>query len=247
MTTYLITSAFCKSKLLEQCLQSTEVPATMEHIIVDNHYPIDKEENQFKIKLLAQVHGCHYLDSGKDLGLHEGFNNAVEKFDIGPDDLVIGLDPDDRPSPGALHALEYHLREDAGLAVLGLAFSVIYERFKTILGFDNQTYHKETVWIHPNVEMWNVAAYNMELIHSMGGFKETFAYYGGLESALYGAWSKKGMNLGYLPGYTSEYTPVDRADLTLFDPEYRLWKNDHVAEKFRGSFEEWLKYNNRLQ
>jgi hypothetical protein len=243
---YLFTPAFCKHSLLFDCLHhiyedENLLPEEMTHVIIDNHYPIDKKTNQRMIQYAAEASRCVYIDCGKDRGLHGGLNFACEKLGVGSEDIVIGCDPDDRPDTRIFQAMVDVMKTDPTLAVLSGMFWVIEERLKTV-PFKKEVIVSHNVLIHPNVEMWNVAAFNMRFIKEIGGFREAYNYYGGLESALFGEWQKRDLRLGYLADYKTESKPMDRQDPVFFDPEYRQWKTAHVGG-FTGSFEEWLVLN----
>ncbi len=238
--TVLITPCFAKAALLRDLLEFLALnPPGIDHYILGNHYPINRHTNNDEIRCLANDYGCKFIDSIRDLGLHHSLNNAVKQIGLDDDDIVITVDPDDRPTPGFVDAINNVMRWDDKLAVLALNFWVIDERIKEqklaqelILG--------HSVCIHPSVEMFTIAAFNMRFINSIGGFDEPLPYYGGLESYLHSKWAPMGMRLGYLEHYRADAAPVDRGDPNLFDPEFRLWKNAHVAG-YKGGFEEWLK------
>lgn len=242
MNTWLVTSAFCKADLLEDLLEfvySTPPKTKFTHIICDNHYPIDKENNRQKIKELSEEFGCHYIDSGRDLGLHRGINNAMMKAGVLPGDILVGLDPDDRPQAGFLDTMKAVMQAQPSLAVLCTSFSVIYQKMGEGVPFKPMMIAGHPVMVHPSIEMWNVAAFNTHFLNDIGGISQPNAYYGGIEVDLYRSWQKRGMFYGYLAGVTSEAVPVNRADTSLFDPQYRQWKTDHV-NGYKKSFEEWL-------
>lgn len=242
MTVWLFTPSFCKWKLLENCLEhvySSPHMTAFRHVIIDNHYPVEKEENHSQLKRLSYNFGCDYVDSGKDLGLHNGINNAMLKMGVKPGDILIGLDPDDRPSPGFIDIFTEVMQSDPDLAIACATFGVIEQKIKEGVPFQKRTIAGRRILIHPTVEMWNVAAFNTQFIFDIGGFHQPHAYYGGVEIALYPAWSRRSMYYGYLTDINSEYVPVDRSDRNLFDPEYRQWKDAHLAG-FKGGFEEWI-------
>jgi hypothetical protein len=255
MKIYLFTPAFCKAKLLEDALEFyyAQNHPKVEHVITDNHYPVNKEENRAEIKRLAEKFGCHYVDSGKDLGWHEGMNNAVKVLGITEDDMILGCDPDDRASPGTIQALidvmtEDRSKENQEIGFLGINFWVLPWKMR-----DHGLVMKEIeiaghkVWVHPSVEMWNVGAFNTKLVFSMGGFSQMSPYYGGLEVRLHNEWKKHGMKLCYLKDYTADYRPLDRNDPTLFDPDYGAWKVDAGHKGYKKSFEEWLQEKGKLE
>lgn len=248
MNTYLITPAFCKSKMLKQCLEHIykTPPNVHQHVIIDNRYPVNKEQNRKDIQDLCEEYDCTYIDSGKDLGLHQGINNAANILGIQPTDYVIGHDPDDRASPCFVDAITAVMAEAPELAILAPAFWVIDWRKSQGVPFEVKTVAGHEIWIHPTIEMWNVAGWNWKFVHQMGGLHQPNEYYGGLEASIYPHMKKAGLRLAYMPHVRSDAVQLDRTDETLFDPEYRQWKDAHLAG-FKGSFEEWLKIHAPLK
>jgi len=248
MRTFLFTPAFCKAKLLEDCLKHFYMEkkrdpfyAAMRHVVIDNHYPVNKERNRDWIKIYCEQYNCLYVDSGKDLGLHEGLNHAMKEVGITREDYMLVCDPDDRPAPGSLKALKQVMKADPKIAVAACVGYDYYHSVRRNSKPDLIAEHQ--VFIHNTVEMWNVAAYHVGFIKDIGGFKEIFAYYGGIEAALYDQWKDLGMKLAYLKNFNCDWTPVNKHDPELFDVDYRNWKTAHTSREFDGSFEEFLTRN----
>src|SRR6185312_3401257 len=133
MKTFIVTPAFCKAKLLEHCLAhiySSPIKRPFEHFVLHQHYPVDKERNGERIKEIAKKYGCHLIDSGGDIGLHEGLNNMMRIVDLQEGDHLVGCDPDDRPSPGWVDLLTEGLEQNPNIAVMGAVFWVIVQRRK---------------------------------------------------------------------------------------------------------------------
>ncbi len=211
------------------------------HVILGNHYPVDKKYNQWKIQELAKHYGCIYIDSLYDRGLHQSLNYALAILDIQPTDIFIGCDSDDRPSHGAFQALRTVMIHDPSIAVLGLNFWVLpMKQEKEGRPWPESTIAGHRVWTHPGAEMFNVVSFNMKLIQEIGGFYQPNAYYGGIEIALYREWSKRQMKLCYLIDHSAEAVQVNREDPLLYDKSYGQWKIDHATKGFSGSFEEWV-------
>lgn len=215
---------------------------SFQHVIIDNHYPINKDWNRRRIRDLAEYYGCTLVDSGGDLGLHEGINNAARVVGMRPEDHFIGCDPDDRPQQGFVNAIRSVLEADPTFAVVGCSFWVIPWRKDQGVAFQEVPVGGQRVWVHPGVEMWNVAGFNWKFITEIGGMRQPNSHYGGLEACLFPEWQKRGMKLGYLPDVRSDAVKLDQNDTRIFDPEYRQWKDAHVAG-FKGGFEDWLRAN----
>jgi hypothetical protein len=245
MKQWVITPAFCKAKLLEGQLAHLDTVMDRERhhqVIIDQHYPVDKERNREEIRELAAKYKCTLVDSGGDLGLHHGFNNAtIKQLNIPSEDFVIGCDPDDRPSNGFVDHFTRVLVSDPKMAAICATFWVIDMRYtEGVFKNREETIDGLRVWIHPGVEMFNVVGFNWNWLKSVGGFSQPNNFYGGLEMHLHRKWTEKKMRYGYLPSVRSDAQFIDRGDATLFDPEYRQYKDAHLAG-FTGSFEAWLK------
>ncbi len=230
--------------MLESCLdnlylETKKIADVDEHVILLNHYPIDKEENNKQIKYLANKYNCTLIDSGSDLGLHKSLNNACKILNIQDDDTLIVCDPDDRPTPNFAKPFKDVIDADKSIAVLGCNFWVIEDRFKEGK-LTESVIAGHRVWTHKNIEMYNLAAYNYSFIRSIGGFNEPLPYYGGLECYLYSKFN--GLKMAYLADVRSDNVKLDEKDTRLFDPRYRAWKtrSTHGGEE-QIAFEDWLK------
>lgn len=244
MKTFLFTPAFCKWKMLADCLEHIykTPPRDVEHVIILQHYPVNLEENNQRIRDLAKQYGCTLVDSGSDVGLHNGLNNAMKVVGVTREDYIIGCDPDNRPTPGFIDAFRDVMKADPTIAVLGMNFWVITERFQQGKLTEAKIADR-AVWLHPNVEMWDVCAFNSGLIHDIGGFSQPNNYYGGLEIYLMRHWVPRGMKLAYLADFRSDHATVDHNDPRLVDQSYREWKISHATKGFSGSFADFLAVN----
>lgn len=243
MRKFLITPAFCKAALLRDFMRWIDETQKYEdslHIVTDNHYPVDQENNSDAIRGICDRHSAYYIDSGADIGLHKSLNKAIEFFGIQSTSLLVGCDADDRPSPGAINSLFKVMEVDPTIGVLGLQFSVIRDRHAQGV-LSEETVAGERVWRHPGLEMYNVAAFNMKMIHSMGGFHQPNQYYGGIEVALWPEMQKMGLHLAYLADHCSDAIAVDRSDPKLFDASYGDWKIAHATKGYKGSYGDWIK------
>jgi hypothetical protein len=243
---YLVTPAFCKAPLLAQCLDHlyadpTTTGLTTRHIIIDNHYPVEKERNSAVIKELAAKFNCRYVDSGKDLGLHHGLNNAIKQVNVNKDDLLIGCDPDDRPRPGAMKALVDVMNYNPKIAIAALTFNILHRNFGDLMA--RASVNKPPVprhWAHPSTDMWKIAAFRMSFVEQCNGFQEPNKYYGGIESNFHQHWKRLNMQLVYLPDHQLDHVGEENSPEFL-DTEYWQYKQAHVRGQFTESFEEWIK------
>lgn len=215
-------------------------------VIVNDHYPIHPEDQETVRKFSSQFHDFIWIDAGKNLGMQGAINFALKEVNAQPEDIVILSDPDDYASAGSYQALESVIRHK-DFAVVALGFKQIDDNRKKLnpIPRDDFAFLEPNIkyWIHPSVDLWHIAAYRMEWIQSIGGFGQAYKYWGGLESYMYERMVKDRMKLVYLSDYNCEAVELDRNDPTLFDPEFRQYKNDIHKNQYPGSFSEWLSTN----
>jgi hypothetical protein len=82
---------------IEQYYKTKHPEVETNHILVDQHWPINYSKQKRALELIAKKFGCQLLDPGKNLGLHEGFNWAWRQQAIPDNAMVIGYDPDSWP------------------------------------------------------------------------------------------------------------------------------------------------------
>lgn len=245
---WVFTPAFCKAAMLKGLIHHLHSnPDHLEgfkHVVIDQHYPVEKEKNQKQIRELCKESGSIYVDSLYDRGLHRGLNHAMKVVGVESTDIFIGCDPDDRPSVGSFKAMKKVMENEPMVAVCGLNFWVLPWKQKKDGDWPKEKLGGENVWVHPGVEMWNIAAFNLPFITRLGGFHQPNAFYGGIEVFLYEYWRQHGMKLVYLIDHTSEAVPVDRDNPDLYDKTYGTWKIDHACHGYLHGYEQWLKEKN---
>jgi hypothetical protein len=76
----------------EMCYQKPDA-----HYLVDNEYPLKKDEVKETIKKLSDKYGCTVLEPKKNLGLRQGLLWGLEQAKLNDDDKVIIYDSSDYP------------------------------------------------------------------------------------------------------------------------------------------------------
>lgn len=253
--TLIVTPAFCKASMLQDCLENIyQTPLKdVTHYILDNHYPVDEAENRKQIRALADRFGCTYLDSGGDIGLYRSCNAMMSHAGLSKEDIIMGCDPDDRPTPGWVDAFRSVMLADPSYAIVAATFPFYgvpeVERanapstpfFDHVRNLREETVAGIKVMVHPGVEMWKVACTNTRMLMEMGGLpiEPKHQLYGGQECLQFNWWRERGMKLGYVPSITAEHVKTDYSP-SRFDAAYRTWKNAHLGG-FSGRFADWLK------
>lgn len=241
MNKWIVTPAFCKAAVLEENFKNiaSAPPMGYKRVIIDGHYPVDKDENRKRIQQLCADYGAVYLDPGCDLGLHKNLNYAIDTLGIGPEDVMYGLDPDDFPAPGSIEKIEAIMQADRGIAVCANGWSLIDQRVRegrlTMAAVAGHV-----VYFHKSVEMFRCCGWNMRFIHSLPQkFHQPNNYYGGLESYLFPKWAAQRLKLAYIQD-TCDNITLDRSNPNYFDPALRKYKDAHLSG-FKGSFEEYIR------
>ena len=206
------------------------------HIYVDNHYPLNIEQNRAEIKRICQDNDVIILNPGRNLGLHDGFNYALKYCDIKPYDIIIGYDGDSNPiSYGFDGALVHALEFDHSLGWVSLmsprAKPEILSRGYTA----KQVRHLE-LWLTHKAVVNSVCAFRGEFLLKTGGLKEENAIYGGLEAVMFPKLREMGLHWGFLTGWHEDDLYRD-----MQDKEYLWWKWKYAhLKEFSGDFASYV-------
>lgn len=237
---YTITLGFCPARILEASLENYYATRAIKdsfcHVLLDQHYPIEKEANRTLIKALCSKYGIKYVDAGKNLGLHEGFNLALRSIDLNPEDKVIAFDPDSYPeSYGWDEALCDALDEKE----IGWA-TVMNPRCEEELrkyGFDmiNRP-GKAELWITRRDIVNSTCAWRGDFLIKSKGLIENRPFYGHLEAPMWAKLQEQNLKWAFLYGFKES----DHLRF-MHDREYveYKWAHAHLKE-WDGDFESWL-------
>lgn len=233
----ILTMCFCKAELLEWHENYMQRKLTSKHKrhITLNHWPIDEIENNKKLIAIANNIGANIFDQGFDRGLQKAFNNWF--FTVHPENYVLGYDADATCQRiGFDEALLDVMLFDKSISVcalrnpgteLNIAKGLLKPQLLT-------TNNGIKYFIHPSVEMFDIAIYDAKWIRAINGFDQPHEFYGGLESWLY---MQRGFRLAYLWEYVQNKVPIPE---NCTEPKYRLWKDAHLAG-YKASFATWLR------
>ena len=228
--TIVVTQVFAKAELLKYSLDNLYKYGSRnwdEHYLLLKHYPINKEKNHEQIREYAKQYGCKVFDCEFDRGLHEGLNFFFEKNPQPAGTRMLGFDPDTAVKPEAKN-FDLVMNEvmDACpnipiVALWGVGVENKHEQLKQY----EITIKEHNVLIHPDVEMYNLALFDLDWVFKTGGFKEPNAYYGGLECYFYQKMQETNKKLAYLVDYKECYDTVPN----ISDQELRMYKDAHLG------------------
>jgi hypothetical protein len=141
-------------------------------IVLDNHY---SRESSAWLQQEAARYGYLYVDAGRNLGLHHGFNRALELVNT---PFVIGVDPDSFPaSLGFDEELAKHGRDARNVWISAFNTHSFSEMRNPVLEGEL------LVPSHPVVN--SICCWNVAWLRSIGGVQEPTALYGGLECCMW--------------------------------------------------------------
>lgn len=242
MKTYIITLGFVPARIWEKCCKrvydSRNKDLEIEHLFLYQHYPLEKDENKKRLQEICDIYGIHWLDAGKNLGLHKGFNFVLEQLRcrLNHKDVIIGLDPDTYPlSPGWDMALVTCFQNPR----VGWA-SLMSERAKPELlerGFDEKMIGHQKVWFTKKPVVNSICAWSWGFLNTAGGLKEPREYYGGLEADMWIALKKQNLDWVFTVGWEEDDRLRNEQDHL-----YKVWKWRYSHElKTKKDFATWLK------
>lgn len=241
MKVWTISLGFVPARIWRQSLEAyhrTRNPALeYTHVFVDQHYPLNREQNALGLKQVCDDHGILFLDPGENLGLHGGFNWALKQIQARDGDLVIGYDPDSHPiTPGWDMALVNSLEICPDLAWVTLMSQRAREDILP-KGYITRKAHHIELWEMRHAVINSICAWRVDFLNRAGGLQEPMKYYGHLESRMWQELQKQGKKWAFLPGYWEDYRLWP-----LHDQEYIRWKWYYAHRKlFEYGFDEYVR------
>lgn len=220
---------------LEQYYRTREIAATR-HVLVDQHWPIEYSFWRSQLERIARRFGCELVDPGENLGLHRGFNFALDSVAWPDTGGVIGYDPDSYPvTQGWDRLLAEEFVRDSNAVWLS-AWHQHARRQVVEEGAGEEI--RPGTWRVKRPVMNSICMFRMGWLRRVGGLYEQNALYGGLECDM---WPKIAPSESWL--FLEQV--VERPEFESWvHPLYREWKwrTAHTKEvPHTMSFEKWLR------
>lgn len=234
---YTITLGFTPSRILKESLRNFYATRCLqfEHIFLDNHYPINKEQNQLECMELCEEYGLTYIDAGKNLGLHHGFNYALKEIGFKKDDIVIAFDADSYPTIPMWDLALWDTLQDPEIAWSSLMNPRSMGDLKS-KGYETRTIENREIWIAHNAVVNSVCAFRGDFLTSTEGLHEPNDWYGHLETDMFGRLQTLGLRWGFVNGYGESDHLRD-----MHDRDYVVYKWCLAHHRsWSGDFESWL-------
>lgn len=243
MTVFAVSLGFMSAGIIRRSLAAYAATRNTDfgpyrHVMVDQHYPLDKECNRAELREICAEHGVEVIDPGRNLGLHHGFNFALRHLAPDPEDVIIAYDVDSTPvSEGWDLALVRALQGDPSKRAVWA--SLMNPRSARDLSERGYTVRKADGYI----ELWatrspvtnSICAWRYGWLSEVGLLTEPRPFYGHLEAEMYGKLGPK-RDWVFLPGWTESDELRD-----LHDRAYVVYKWCHSHLKsWDGDFESWL-------
>lgn len=241
MKIFAVTLGFMPVRILERSLRRYAATRhgglEYRHVLLDQHYPLDKEANRAAVRALCRELEIEVLDAGRNLGLHHGFNYVLQQLSPAPDDIVIAYDGDSTPlGQGWDLALVRAILGDPERKIVWASLS----NPRSAKDLAERGYSEKLIDGHLPVRITktavtnSVCAWRFGWLQSVGLLSEPSAFYGHLEAAMF---SKLGSNQW---AFVRDYVESDELR-DLHDRAYVVYKWCHAhLRSWPGDFESWL-------
>lgn len=252
MEYHLTTMGFVRADIFEVTARnlyedSPTLTLPVRHYFAYQHYPIDKENNRAKLKNICDKYGIIWVDMDFDRGLHNGFNHLMSIIKPKPDDIVIGLDPDDRIETKGWDKAMVEATLDRPDRIPFITLNNHYglnDSPGCIFRDELLGGHRAKVPTNRAICM-NGLSFLVSWYNKIGGFNEPTTHYGHIESFLWGKLAQFNQELAVLVDYRYgphhwEENASKLPSLPSHDPLYTQYKHAQASFQSRESFEEWL-------
>ena len=214
----------------------SSTPAKFDSIVVvDNHWPLNKEANTKSIAVVAEAVGAKLVKpEGGNIGGHQGSNFGISHIQSEADDLILGFDYDSWPvTPGWCEALVCGMKNSNfdSISLLHSDIKEIHDQRKTKWITSVCGGVRVGKLVHP--EMFNLTIWRAAWLkaHPLVGH----GFYGHVESLTHG-YNNHGYTLDYLEGHH----PIPCS------ATYHEWKRSHAGGNFKENFDVWCKQKGLL-
>lgn len=241
VSVHTITLGFAPSRIWGQSMAryaaARNPDLVYKHWWVHNHYPVDKQRNEAENAMICRRYGVEWIDPGRNLGLHDGFNWALAQIKPQPEDIIIAYDPDSFvETPGFDMALVRAIRGDPERkAVWSSLMNPRSERDLLARGYrPRKADGYLDLWATKAAVTNSVCAFSAAWLAKVGGLTEPGPWYGHLEAAMHSQLGKS--EWVFLPGWRESDKLRD-----LHDRAYVVykWELSHTKTT-QLDFESWL-------
>lgn len=241
MQVWAVTLCYCSPEILARGLEAyyrTRNPSlSFRHVLVDQHFPLEENLCSAAVRSEGEKYGCLVIDPGRNLGLHRGFNWAIEQVGPAPEDVVIGYDPDSNP---VSHGWDMALVTALGAEEKNAWASLMSPRACPELvqrGYTEVTYHGYlTCWVTKKPVVNSICAWRASFLRKIGGLSAPNNWYGGIEASM---WDQMhGHKLQWV--FTRDWWEDDtNRSVTDYRYVWYKWKHGHLRE-WPGDFKSYL-------
>ena len=237
---YVFTLGFAPARILEKSFEQLYKTTSLGsknfvHVYLDQHYPIDKERNMGACRIICDMYGITYIDAGKNLGLHVGFNKMLDLVNLKPDDVVIAYDADSFPTESGWDSALISVLSDPNFGWV----TIMNPRCKQELienGYEVHDVAAYEVWTPRKDIVNSTCAWRGDFLIRSKGLHESRPFYGHLESSMWGKPNEQGLRWGFLPAFpeSDHLRDLHDRDLVVYK-----WCHAHL-KSWDGDFESWL-------
>jgi len=223
------------AKSCEQFYKTKDPDIEVHHYFVNQWYPLNDYADMMEIHAINHKYGVHWIDPQKNMGLHNGFNWALEQVKPADDDIIIGYDPDSFPcGPGWLKTFLIALSYPD--VVWASSTSELLTADKKAKGYDVRQKEDRTFWLPKHAVANSVCAWKYNWLKEVGFLDEPRDYYGLLECNM---WNKLKVTQKKW-AFCMDHQEVDPLR-TSHDRSYVMYKWCHAhLNSWPGDFKSYL-------
>lgn len=256
---YAITAAFGRSAQFANAIinyRRYRLETPDRHIVVQCHFPVDRERNNEEIRLLCESFGeLELIDPGGDIGSAQSQQFALNYLNVKDDDIFLNIDNDsactkrgwDRdmtrvfaaePNCVVMSCMSPMVQGFLDARGEKLTEKMIDVRLDKATGEDCSGFR---IGIPSHPTPFNLSAFRCSFIREMGGLRQLGMSWGELEAVIY----QEAMTRGYYHGYLMDY--IEDESGKFFHPKSNAdWKDRHMRtvgeNNFVGNYGEYLAY-----
>lgn len=217
--------------MLGQVFSTIEVSRIDRWLICPHHWPLDTQRHHDAVTRLALAAGAEIVNPEKNLGGTEGANFLVRELNPNSEDLLLWLDGDSWPvTDGWLQAMIEVMAADPTIATLSLWNTEMSGKTDWV----EEVVAGRTVRTFPtHSEAFSVTMWRGHFVFPK--IEAERAYYGDIETMAYRKAQRLGMRCAWLADFKEIACPI------AHPPIYEEWKREHVAGRFNGNFDAYVR------
>ena len=233
---YILSVSFANEKVATRSYENlSETSADEQVIVLDNHYPIHRQNGRNWLRDLCDKLRFRYIDNGYNMGLYDGYNFLLTEL---PQDCkgVILHDGDHLINEEGWTKAIFDVLEDETVGNCIVSNAINYRELHE-RGFESAVINGHKVRVTKQVICSTVGGWSMPFLRAIGGITAPNKYYGGNEIHMWDHFRQQGKRMVVLEDFSEELDSMK----ALQDWQYEEYKLLYAHKGLRTSFADYLK------